>query len=396
MPSRAHRICLVCHSPVTTNSGRHAYALAGELQQMGWHTTLCVPSRENSDAPFASKITVRTFEEYLSEPYDLARTIFHYWTPRERLRSFHTTLCEAAADQKPTYLIHFEDDEEILLNDQIKLPQNKASEPHLQVPAHLTHPVLGRRFAQEANGLTALTATLLEEFTGLPSAVFWPGYDAIFEQPAARDALHALRRELGISDQTYIVTYIGNMHFSNADEVRSLYIAVALTNRMGLPLTLIRTGQDAVPLAEHGEELLRKHVRELGHVAKSRLPLLLQLADILVQPGRDDQWNRRRVPSKLPEFLISGRPVILPKANLGTVLQHGESAIILDHATASSIAEALVQWLPHAEARRRIGRRGRQFALEHLQWRKAAEKVDRLYAQVLERPRRSQAATKVS
>ena len=56
------------------------------------------------------------------------------------------------------------------------------------------------------------------------------------------------------------------MHESNVAEVRSLYLAVALANRMGLPMRLVRTGLDFVPLAEHGEDLLRAHAHELGFV----------------------------------------------------------------------------------------------------------------------------------
>ena len=49
----------------------------------------------------------------------------------------------------------------------------------------------------------------------------------------------------------------------------------------------------------------------------ARLPALLRLADVLVQPGESNRFNTHRLPSKLPEFLASGRPVIMPRANLG-------------------------------------------------------------------------------
>ena len=172
------------------------------------------------------------------------------------------------------------------------------------------------------------------------------------------------------------------MHFSNADEIRSLYIAVALVNRMGMPLTLIRTGDDSVPLAEHGADLLKENAIELGRVPKVRLPLLLQLADVLVQPGLNDRWNRMRVPSKLPEFLVSGRPVVLPRANLGAVLQTEKNAFVLEDATASSIADTLIMSLPDKNLRERIGFNGRKFALEHLQWNKAALSVENLYNEI--------------
>ena len=44
-----------------------------------------------------------------------------------------------------------------------------------------------------------------------------------------------------------------------------------------------------------------------GFVPKARLPRLLALADVLVQPGRAGAFNDYRLPSKLPEFLAAKR-----------------------------------------------------------------------------------------
>ena len=45
------------------------------------------------------------------------------------------------------------------------------------------------------------------------------------------------------------------------------------------------------------------------------------LADVLVQPGRAGPFNDYRLPSKLPEFLSAGRPVVLPATNLARQLR---------------------------------------------------------------------------
>ena len=59
------------------------------------------------------------------------------------------------------------------------------------------------------------------------------------------------------------------------------------------------------------------------------IPGYLALADAYVQPGAPDDFNRYRLPSKLPEFLAMGRPVILPACNLGNELTDGENALLL-------------------------------------------------------------------
>ena len=59
---------------------------------------------------------------------------------------------------------------------------------------------------------------------------------------------------------------------------------------------------------------------QVGPVPWLEVPGYLALADAFVQPGSPDDFNRYRLPSKLPEFLAMGRPVILPHCNLGNEL----------------------------------------------------------------------------
>ena len=60
---------------------------------------------------------------------------------------------------------------------------------------------------------------------------------------------------------------------------------------------------------------------------------------MLVQPGRPDAFNDYRFPSKLPEFLASGRPVMLPRTNIGLHLEDGVEALLLGHGDADEIAD---------------------------------------------------------
>jgi hypothetical protein len=56
---------------------------------------------------------------------------------------------------------------------------------------------------------------------------------------------------------------------------------------------------------------------------------LLALADLLVQPGKPDAFNDYRFPSKLPEFLSVGRPVILPDTNIAKHMVHRRHGFVV-------------------------------------------------------------------
>jgi glycosyltransferase involved in cell wall biosynthesis len=90
-----------------------------------------------------------------------------------------------------------------------------------------------------------------------------------------------------------------------------------------------------------------------------------------------------RFPSKLPDYLVSGRPLMLPRVNLGMELDHGRNAIVLPEATAERIAVALVEWLPQRDTLAAIGTAGAEFARRSLTWSAAADVVEGLYRRIL-------------
>jgi glycosyltransferase involved in cell wall biosynthesis len=98
------------------------------------------------------------------------------------------------------------------------------------------------------------------------------------------------------------------------------------------------------------------------------IPSYLALADAFVQPGPPDDFNRYRLPSKLPEFLAMGRPVILPNCNIGHDLRHGENALLLEEGNAPEIVARVEQLIADRALADALGRGSRKFATEQLSW----------------------------
>ena len=158
----------------------------------------------------------------------------------------------------------------------------------------------------------------------VPSTIIWPAFEEQLFTPQPAPA--RLRRRLGISGGDMVIVYAGNVHPTNAAEVRSLYLAIALLNRRGLPVKLVRLGQDYVDFYGDIRHAVERNVVKVSFRPREEVPLYYALADALVQPGRPDDFNDYRIPSKLPEFFAMGRPVILPRTNIGLVAKDGESA----------------------------------------------------------------------
>jgi glycosyltransferase involved in cell wall biosynthesis len=215
-------------------------------------------------------------------------------------------------------------------------------------------------------------------FARRPRLVTRPGVDHVRFRPDLEPVVS--REALGLHPDDFVIVYHGIGHFANQRELFSLYLAVKLLERRGRRVRLVRLGTTKLGGVDpRAFQALREGVPDLGDVPWREIPGYLALADAYVQPGRPDDFNRYRLPSKLPEFLAMGRPVILPACNLGNELVDGKDALLLRDGDALEIAARIEQLLDDRELAARLGERGRRFALERLDWSQNARSLADFY-----------------
>src|SRR5262249_11096956 len=163
---------------------------------------------------------------------------------------------------------------------------------------------------------------------------------------------------------------------------RSLYLAVAAVNRAGRPLKLVRLGRDYVEFLRPETRHVKEHVVDVPFVPRAEVGRYLRLADLLVQPGRPDDFEEYRFPAKLTGFLASGRPVVLPGTGVGRSLEDGEECILLRRGDALEIAAAIERILGDGDLRTRLGAGARAFAERSFSWPASARKLRRFYEQL--------------
>lgn len=346
LAERGLNVLLVLYEHIGSNSGVHAQLHAQGTMENGADCLFAVPRMmEQSSLRADIAARVHTFARLAEQGVRFADgrgpDIIHAWTPREVVRLF----CEPLLARHGSRLvIHLEDNEEYLTEvragrpfaELARLPEKRLRK---LVPVSRFHPVRGPEFLNRAHGLTMIIETLSCCNTrGVPSLLLPAPVDARLFSP--RPLNLELRARHGIPEQSLVLAYTGNVHAGNHDEVLELYKAVALLNREGCPTVLLRTGDNARPLACRGWDSAWEV--GLGWVEREELPGILAAADILVQPGAPGPFNDRRIPSKLPEYFATGRPVILPRANLGLEAEHRKEAWVLDSGDARDIADAIL------------------------------------------------------
>ncbi|NJR69803.1 MAG: methyltransferase domain-containing protein [Synechococcales cyanobacterium CRU_2_2] len=363
-------ILFVLYHDFSSNSAVHVHHFANGLIELGMDCVVAVPRHLETISILSSpRYQILEFSQIEQIPHKFVNgkepDLVHCWTPRENIRIFCENLRQLY-DFK--LVIHLEDNEEHILEKFLGRPfVDLAQEQDLEVSETLSHPRNYRTFLESASGATIIIEKLREFVPcSIPSVVLWPGSDGELFFPQEADA--KLRKELRIRSKDIVLCYTGNVHPVNAHEVRSLYLAIGLLNREGYPTKLIRTGHDFCDFLEDGKTWLDSYCIELGYVERTQLSKLLSLADILVQPGKVDPFNEYRFPSKLPEFLAMGKPVILPKTNIGCVLTHLENAIVLEKVDSLNILEHVK--LLHGDVclSQKISDGAIRFTHEYLSW----------------------------
>jgi glycosyltransferase involved in cell wall biosynthesis len=383
-------ILFALYHDFSANSAVHVHNFANQLTSVGHSVAVAIPEdRDTGAALGAQNYSVRRFDQVEGDwarvfPDGRPPDVIHAWTPRENVRLF----CEKLAGVCDFSLfVHLEDNEELLLEVNLGIPFEKLARSRSpEIPPNLSHPRNYRAFIASAAGVTMIMDRL-ERFVPpeIPKLILWPGADEQLFFPRPLD--QALREQLGIAEGTAVLCYTGNVHSANARDVRSLYLAAAILDREGIPARLVRTGRDFCSFLGPDEEWARRISIELGHVQYQEIPAILGLADVLVQPGADNAFNEFRLPGKLPEFFAMGRPVIVPRSNVGRFVRHGEEAWVLTKVDALGIVDAVVELRANKLLSDRLAMGATEFCRQHFDWKKNTAVLGQFYEEIALNPK---------
>jgi glycosyltransferase involved in cell wall biosynthesis len=390
-------ILFVNYGDFTTNSLNHIGGFANVLAEEGHACVVAVPNgRDTLSAVSNPSFIPALCDDLLAQPAIFPNKgtadIIHAWTPRECVRKF--VIAYQRSVKRPARLVvHLEDNEENLVSGfaQRSIAELRSmgfGELDSLMSDSLPHPVRHRMFLRLADAATVIVDRLREFVPPtVPAVLLQPGVDPSYMKPFKPDP--QLRRELGLDPSEKVIVFTGSNTFANESEMRDLYMAVHALNKRGTPTRLVRTGFNRPQFLESLSPELTAHVLDLGFIAKARLPRLLGIADVLVQPGRTGPFNDYRLPSKLPEFLASGRPVVLPPTNIALEMTDGTEALFLGSGTPENIADCCERIFRDPALASRLGENAAAFARRHFDLATNAEGLLKTYDEVLARPGRA-------
>ncbi len=383
-------ILLINYGGFETNSAMHVHGFANGLVRRGHSCFVAVPhlNREPNwaSAPLYQFGDFDSLLDNKGQVFSGAQPdVVHAWTPREPVRILISRLRPLLPNRK--WMVHLEDNEWLITQRmaRIKLPLFPLWPDFIldrAIRPQFSHPGRARHLLKEIDGVSVIWESLRCMVPPRkPVLDLWPGLD--WEEYENLNPAEQTRAELGLDVGTKLLVYSGSLNRVNAAEQRTLYEAVQRLNEAGTDCCLVRTG---IYSEDSGKRLgvdLGRHLIDLGEVPRTKMLSLLKAADVLVQPGEPDAFNRFRLPSKIPEFLAMGRPVVLPAANVGLKLKHREEAWVLNHGSAQEIVTACQTLFADPELSSQMGAKGKEFAQRHFSWDRSAEALERFYTSLL-------------
>jgi glycosyltransferase involved in cell wall biosynthesis len=384
-------ILFILYGDFTTNTAGPISLFASELKSLGHQCVIAVPSGIETVNTHA----IPAFRPMLYEQViDLEGKIFENGACADvihtcTLRIGVINFLKNFLSRWPTPLVvYLEDNETWIAQHYLGLDDQdfkKLSEAEMStlLPDALSNPY-EYPYALALADLVILIQEKLSSEVPLfvPKKVIPWGVDQNFFQPEVAPSVK-WKQQLLLDGKEKIIVYHGGLNGFTRQSMFDLCQAVEIINASGVDCKLIRTGVNPINFWDELSLNARQYILEIGVVDRNELPSLLALADLYVQPGRINPFEDLRLPSKVPEFLAMGRPVILPNVNIANLFDHGKNAILLSTGEPKEIANACLAILGDEELFTLLSKGAREFAQNNFEITAQTKKLEIAYQEAI-------------
>jgi glycosyltransferase involved in cell wall biosynthesis len=179
-----------------------------------------------------------------------------------------------------------------------------------------------------------------------------------------------VRERLGAVNGETLVLYAGAHGISHGLE--AVAEAAGKLSQEQIRFAFVGEGSKKRRLVERVAELGVANVSTLPGVPHHEVPHLLAAADICLVPLRDVPLFGSFIPSKIFEYLASGKAVVGSVRGEPAAILGAAGAVVVEPEDPDALAEAIRLLAADPERRAAMGIRGRQYVLEHFDRRRLA------------------------
>lgn len=246
---------------------------------------------------------------------------------------------------------------------------------------------LGRKMPDKnCSGVIAITKLIAKKYNR--------GYFPVQVVPAINDfsldnSSHKVQSNSSIEKITFRVLYSGFSKYG--DGVEYMFEAIEQVKKNGVPIELIIIGSDGKSGPSLGfanyckdNEILKDIVEFRGRIPEEIYFSTLCSVDVLILPRRNCETNLAAFPTRLPEFLTTGRPVITTDVpDVPDYIENNIHAKVVLANNSKAIEKALMELWLNPELRKSIGLAGKIRGKEIFDYRGYTPQMYHLFKQAI-------------
>lgn len=182
----------------------------------------------------------------------------------------------------------------------------------------------------------------------------------------------------------FVVLYAGNA--GRTQPLKMAIEAVASLKHIKEIILAIATKKEALEnLEKIRQEISANNVRLLEFQPRETLPEMLATADILLvlQNRKVTNFN---MPSKIPVYLASGRAIVASvplNGTAATAVERSGGGVVVEPENKEALATKILELYENPHELKRLGDRGREYAVEHYALNKAITKYEKLFEKLV-------------
>jgi glycosyltransferase involved in cell wall biosynthesis len=171
---------------------------------------------------------------------------------------------------------------------------------------------------------------------------------------------------LPVPDEAFVAMYVG-AHGTYSSLETLLDAAADLRDAPEVRLVLVGNGDRKPALVESARRRGLDNVAFVDPVPKREVPSWLARADACVLPYQDNPLFAGALPNKAFDYLGAARPIVAsaPAGELTRMVERAACGVAVPPEDGPALADAIRAMAADREAARRMGERGRRYALAH-------------------------------
>ena len=189
--------------------------------------------------------------------------------------------------------------------------------------------------------------------------------------------------EYDIKDK-FVVLYTGLLGFAQAPEIM-IEAAKILKNNKSIVFLIVGGGPLKKNLESRIKNLELKNVILTGQRPRKEMPDFVGRGDICLVPYKNSFTFQKNVPSKMFDYMSSGKPIIINLEGAASdIIRKAQAGFVVEPENASALAKAIEQLYDNRFLRKKMGDLGKSYAEKYYDKKKISSKLETILKNVAE------------